>query len=432
MLAVDQRSGFAFLLLALLPAAAACGGVSKPAPASAVATEQGACPEPTTSATTATSTEAVPPTELEAKLVLEAVAFADMPGWQDDTLGDALPALRKSCARLAKKKDDALVGFDEIGGKVKDWQAACAAAVKVDVKDHAAARAFFEAEFNPFLAKNNDDAEGRFTGYYEASLHGSRKRKGRFQTPLYKVPKDLVMVNMRNFSDKPSPRRIAGRVVGNYLQPYLTRKEIRLGALRGKKLELVWIDDPVDGFFTQIQGSGVVELDDGHEMRIGYGGQNGHNYVAIGRELVRDGHITSEEMSMQAIRKWLADNPDKAEEMMDRNQAYVFFTELSNTGAVGSQNVVLTPERSAAIDREFIPQSAPLFIDTVVPSEDGSTEVPFHQLVIAQDSGGAIRGPVRADIFWGHGARADAIAGRLKSKGRYFLLLPKSVSASKP
>lgn len=408
----------------------ACGGLSK-TPKGIVA------PQPDSEVSALDSrpiTEDTEPVESEPPdaLVLEAASYQDMPGWQEDTLGEALPALTNSCRRLAKKADGALVGRGTLGGTAGQWRSACAAAEKVDASDHDAARLYFEEHFAPFLAKNNDEPDGRFTGYYEASLRGSKKRHGRYQTPLYNVPDDLVMVNMRNFTDKPSRRRIAGRVVGNYLKPYATREQIRKGALRDKKAELVWIDDPVDGFFTQIQGSGVVELDDGSQMQIGYGGQNGHIYTAIGRELVKDGHITSAEMSMQAIRSWLADNPKAADEMMDRNEAYVFFAELRRGGAVGSQNVVLTPERSAAIDREFIPQSAPLFIDSSVPSEDGATLVPFQQLVIAQDSGGAIRGPVRADIFWGHGTRAEAIAGRLKSRGRYFLLLPTEVAEALP
>lgn len=375
--------------------------------------------------------DAVEP-EPEPKLVLERASYADMPGWQSDQVGAALPALRKSCARLMKRDDDQLVGRDETAGRTKDWRAVCAAAASADAANTTTARTFFESHFTPFLAKNHDEAEGRFTGYYEASLRGSRKRKGPYQTPLYKRPKDLVMVNMRNFTAKPGRRRIAGRVIRGMLKPYETRKEIREGSLRGKKLELVWIDDPVDGFFTQIQGSGLVELDDGSTMRIGYAGQNGHSYTAIGRELVSDGHITREEMSMQAIRAWLAENPSDAATMMDRNEAYVFFTELSGQGPVGSQNVELTPERSAAIDREYIPQSVPLFIDTIIANEDGTGEQDFQQLVIAQDSGGAIRGPVRADIFWGAGERATAIAGRLKSRGRYYLLLPTSVASNMP
>ncbi len=411
----------AFLFFALVTACAA-RQVPSPGPAEPiVAPEPVVVSEPVVKAPTA---------ELEPKLVLESVEFSALPGWQSDSVGEALPALRKSCARIMKRGDEALVGRDETGGTVGQWRDACAAARKVDEKNTKASRAYFEQYFRPFLAKNNAESEGGFTGYYEASLRGSRKRKGRYQTPLYKRPADLVMVSMRDFTAKPSRRRIAGRVVKGRLRPYETRKQIRKGALRGKKLELVWIDDKVDGFFTQIQGSGLVQLDTGKTMRIGYAAQNGHSYTAIGRELVRDGHITREEMSMQAIRSWLAQNPDAADEMMDRNTAYVFFAERFGDGPLGSQNVELTPERSAAIDRNFIPQSTPLFIDTMVPTEDGSSERVFQQLVIAQDSGGAIRGPVRADIFWGASKRASSIAGRLKSRGKYYLLLPNSVAAT--
>ena len=415
-----------FLCLSLGVTASACAARQRPCPATVQ------CPATTTATVPADTTTPPPPEpEPEPKLTLEAVDFSALPGWQADAVGEALPALLKSCARLAKSGDEQWVGRDEIGGRAGQWRAACAAAKKVDHHNNEAARAYFEEHFRPFLAKNNDEPLGRFTGYYEASLRGSRKRKGPYQTPLYKRPGDLVMVNMRNFVDNPSRRRIAGRVVHGLLRPYETREKIRKGSLRGKNLELLWIDDKVDGFFTQIQGSGLVKLDDGTHMRIGYAGQNGHSYTAIGRELVRDGHITSAEMSMQAIRSWLANNPEAADEMMDRNEAYVFFTELSGKGPVGSQNVELTPERSAAVDRNFIPQSAPLFIDTMVPTEDGTAERVFQQLVVAQDSGGAIRGPVRADIFWGASERGAAIAGRLKSRGRYYLLLPTAVAATR-
>ncbi len=366
--------------------------------------------------------------EIAPKLNLQKVAYSELPGWTEDAVGDALPALRASCRKLMRRDDNRLVGRDEVAGRVRHWRQACIAAAQVDEKNTQESRHFFERYFTPFLAMNHDEPEGRFTGYYEASLRGSRTRKGPYQFPLYKRPSDLVMVNMRNFTSAPKRRRIAGKVVRGSLKPYFTRKQIRRGALANQSLELVWIDDPVDGFFTQIQGSGLVTLDDGSTMRIGYAAQNGHSYTAIGRELARDGHITKAQMSMQSIRAWLTNNPQAADEMMDRNHAYVFFQEGKGSGPVGSQNVALTPERSAAIDRNFIPQSVPLFIDTQILDQDGTTTIPFQQLLIAQDSGGAIRGPVRADIFWGAGERASAIAGHLKSRGRYFLLLPNPVA----
>lgn len=364
------------------------------------------------------------------KLVLRPAAYSTIPGWDLDQVNDALPALRKSCKRMMRKKDNTPIGRTKTGGLTKQWRRVCAKLKTLSKTTPAQARDFFQENFKAFLAMNHQEPEGRFTGYYEASMQGARKRHGKYQYPLYKRPADLVMVNMRNFVNSPKRRRIAGRVVGGLLKPYESRKKIRQGALRGKKLELVWIDDPVDGFFTQIQGSGLVQLDDGSAIRIGYAGQNGHPYTAIGRELARDGHITKTEMSMQSIRAWLANNPDNADEMMDRNHAYVFFTETHGSGPVGSQNVELTAERSAAVDREFIPQGAPLFIDTQILDEDGISLRSFQQLLIAQDSGGAIRGPVRADIFWGSGKRATAIAGTLKSRGRYFLLLPNEVAAT--
>jgi len=233
-----------------------------------------------------------------------------------------------------------------------------------------------------------------------------------------------VMVDLRDFADAPTPRRIGGRVVNGRLVPYASRADIVAGALARQGLELVWVDDPIDAFFVQIQGSGVVQLAEGGTMRIGYAGQNGHAYTAIGRELIAEGALTRETVSMQSIRAWLLAHPERADEMMNRNASYVFFEALEGDGPIGSQGVVLTPERSLAIDREFIAQTTPIWVDTMAPIPGQDGEAPWRRLVVAQDTGGAIRGPVRGDIYWGSGERAADIAGRTKGTGRYYLLLP--------
>jgi membrane-bound lytic murein transglycosylase A len=299
--------------------------------------------------------------------------------------------------------------------------------------DHRKARGYFEAEFNVFKASNGDDPVGRFTGYYEETLEGSLKRRGKYQTPLYKRPPDLVMADLRDFFDNPNRRRIGGRVdKRGRLKPYETRKQIVEGALAGKGLELVWVADKISAFFLQVQGSGVVQLDGGKTMRIGYAGQNGHVYTAIGREMIADGILTKKTVSMQSIRDWLEANPKKADAMMNRNESYVFFEKLRGTrnGPLGSQGVELTPGRSLAIDRVFIAQSIPIWIDSVAPVPFTDKEETWRRLVVAQDTGGAIRGPVRGDIYWGTGKKAADIAGRTKSKGSYYLLIPKSVSVT--
>jgi membrane-bound lytic murein transglycosylase A len=389
-------------------------------------------PAPTPARPDAGPVATVPPVPVEDRLVLDRIAFADLPGWADDAVADAIPAFLRSCRKLARLGDDEQVGRTATGGLARDWRRPCERAAGIAAGDHAAARAFFEAEFVPFLASNNGDAIGRFTGYYEPLLRGSRRRRGKYRVPLHRRPPDLVTVELSKFLDDARGRRLAGRVVKNKLQPYDTRAEIVGGSLRGKKLELVWLDDPVDAFFVQVQGSGRVRLESGEEIRVGYAATNGHRYTAIGRVLIAEGHLTRETVSMQSIRAYLEAHPERADEVMNQNLSYVFFDFVAGDGPIGSQGVALTAERSMAIDRNFIPQSAPLWLDTVAPVAGADGEQPLRRLVIAQDTGGAILGPVRGDVYWGGDDTAADVAGRMKSVGRYFLLLPTAAAARLP
>jgi len=310
-------------------------------------------------------------------------------------------------------------------GTVADWVAPCRALAAVPAGSDPAARAFLEEWFRPFLAGNHGDAEGLFTGYYEAELRGSRTRKGDYQTPLRRRPSDLVMVDLGEFRDGMKGERIAGRVVDGRLRPYEDRKAIEAGALKEPGLDLVWVDDPVDAFFLQIQGSGRVTLDDGSVMRVGYDGQNGHPYFAIGRELVARGALTKDEVSMQSIRAWLDANPDQAKGVLHMNPSYVFFRVLDGEGPIGAQSVPLTPGRSLAVDPRFVAYGTPLWLDAEDPLD---ARARVRRLMVAQDTGGAIRGPVRGDVFWGHGEEAELRAGKMKSKGRYWLLIPRTAA----
>ena len=374
-------------------------------------------------------TASVPP-PAEPKLVVERVTYADLPGWADDTMGEALPAFLRSCAKLAALGDDEGVGRTDLGGLARDWRGACERAASTPATDHAAARTFFESEFVPFLAKNNADPVGRFTGYYEPLLRGSLTRHGPYQTPLHKRPPDLVTVELSRFLDDARGRKLAGRVVGGKLVPYDTRAQIVGGSLAG--LEVVWVDDPIDAFFVQVQGSGRVRLDTGEDVRIGYAATNGHRYTAIGRVLIAEGHLTPQTVSMQSIRASLLAHPERADEVMNKNASYVFFELNRGDGPFGSQGVVLTAGRSLAIDRNFIPQSAPIWLDTMAPVAGVDAERPFRRLVIAQDTGGAILGPVRGDVYFGGDETAADLAGRMKGRGRYFLLLPRSAADRVP
>lgn len=355
---------------------------------------------------------------------LQPVAFEDLPGWSGDTHGEALAALARSCARILRLAPDAPLGPPGFG-RAADWQAPCRDLPPPDAGD-AASRSYVERRFAPAALLDGDVAQGLFTGYYEPILRGSRNRGGGFRTPLLARPDDLVAVELGRFREAWRGERLAGRVVDGVLQPYPARAQIEGGALAARAAPLVWVDDPVDAFFLHIQGSGRVQLAEGGEMRVGYAAQNGHPYVPIGRLLVERGHLTREQVSMQSIRAWLAANPDGADALMRENPSYVFFREISGEGPLGSEGVPLTPGRSLAVDPRHVPLGVPVWLDAEDPLDPARR---VGRLMVAQDTGGAIRGVVRGDVFWGGGAEAEARAGRMRSAGRLWVLLPTDLAA---
>ncbi|WP_207485359.1 murein transglycosylase A [Arenibaculum pallidiluteum] len=376
--------------------------------------------------------EAEKPPAPEPRLALAPAAFSDLPGWDADALDEALPALARSCAKLMALPPDRGLG---VAGKAGDWAGPCGALPSVPPGDRAAARGFIEAWFRPWSAgdgsagdgsaSDGNGREGLFTGYYEPELRGSTRPDARYRTALLRRPPDLVMVDLGEFRPALRGERIAGRVVGGRLRPFEDRGAIASGALDGKGLELVWVDDAVDAFFLHIQGSGRVVLEDGSVLRVGYDGQNGHPYVAVGRELVARGVLTREQVSLQSIRAWMRANPGQAQSLMDLNPSYVFFRKLAGEGPEGAQGVELTPRRSIAVDPRFIPYGVPVWLEAEDPL---GAPAPLRRLMVAQDTGGAIRGPVRGDVFWGHGADAEERAGRMRSRGVWWLLLPRGVA----
>lgn len=375
------------------------------------------------------SDEIAPPQgEKEERLVLEPASFDDLEGWRADDPSGAVAALLRSCRVLLGRPPAETLEIRGIAGTAGAWRPACEAASRVPAGPDAA-RAFFETHFQPFAASNDGDPEGLFTGYYEPQLLGSRKRSERYRVPLYIRPPDLVTIDLGAFREDLKGKTLAGRVEDGELIPYPDRRAIEEGALAGRDLELVWVDDPVDAFFLQIQGSGRVRLEDGGEMRVGYAAQNGHPYFAIGKDLVERQALRKEEVSMQSIRKWLEENPDLADDVMARNASYVFFQELEGEGPLGAQGVALTPGRSLAVDRRHWPLGVPLWLDASAPAaKAGEPDRPLRRLLIAQDTGGAIRGPIRGDVFWGHGEEAAEVAGRMKHSGRVWVLLPRAES----
>lgn len=366
-------------------------------------------------------------------LSLTAVDFGQLPGWGTDHPAQAMAAFSRSCARLALAPPDQRLGGEgeaaRLGGQAGQWRAVCAAARALPPGDDAAARQLLEADFQPYAVADGERRRGLFTGYYEPEVPGSPVRSAAFPTPLLTRPSDLIQVDLGDFFDDLKGRRTAGRVEDGRLVPYYDRASIEAGALAGRRLDLLYLQNPVDLFFLQIQGAGRIDLPDGRVVRVGFDGQNGRPYVPIGKLLSDRGQIPPDQVSEQSIRAWLAAHPDRAQAVMDENPSYVFFREVPglrpDEGPPGALGVALTPERSIAVDRAFIPLGAPVWIDTTDPL-DGT---PLRRLMVAQDLGGAIRGPVRADIFFGWGAQARARAGRMNQPGTEYLLLPKAVPA---
>ena len=364
------------------------------------------------------------------ELKLARVKFADLPGWSEDHLAEAVPALLASCAKLRELGDDDPVGVDGHGGKAKQWRHACAAAAAVRAGDEAGARAMFEAEFVPFAASGKSGTTGKLTAYNVTLMRCSRTKHGKYKYPILKRPSDLVMVDLGLFTKDAHGRHVWGRVDKNgELQPMSTRAEIRKGALDAQHLELLYADDPVDVLFAQIEGSAKAELDDGSTVWLEFDGKNGRAYKGIGALLRDKGLIEKGQGTMQGIRKWLTDHAGRFDEIVDEDSAYVFFKESKQPGAVGSQKVILTTRRSLAVDRAYVAHSTPVFVDTKAPvaGKPGAT-APWQHLLVAQDTGGGILGAVRGDIYWGDDRDAEELGGRMGGPGKYWVLLPRGVA----
>lgn len=360
-----------------------------------------------------------PPPE---RLTLTPAAFADLPGWADDRPAEALPALLRSCAVFLAQPADKPIGRD--GGRAGDWRAPCTAARMVPAADDTAVRRFLETWFQPWRASGGDKADGLFTGYYEAELRGATQRDARYRHPIYGRPADLVTIDLKRF-DLDKSDTLIGRVDGGKVVPYPRRAEIDRGALGPQASVLLWAEDPVDVLLLHIQGSGRVTLPDGLVKRVGFAISNGHRFVGIGKTLIERGKLSKDNSSMQAVVAWLKANPDEATALVAENPRYIFFRILDGEGPQGAQGVALTAGRSLAVDLEHVPLGVPLWLDTHDP--DGK---PLRRLMLAQDTGSAIKGPIRGDFFWGAGAGAFDKAGRMKSRGGYWLLLPRRDVAS--
>lgn len=346
------------------------------------------------------------------------IGFHELPGWANDNLQGFWPALVGNCSVMRQR--------------LTDWAKICKASQHVQPGDATAIRQFVETWFTPHeLSDAKGTRSATVTGYYEPLLKGSRSREGPYQIPLYRTPKDLVNVDLSAVYPEIKALRLRGRLEGNRVVPYPTRAEIeKKGLLAGQ--ELLWVEDPVEAFFLQVQGSGRVLLPNGDTVRVGYAEQNGYPYRSIGRYLIDKGELSPNDASMQSIKRWVAANPHRRDELLHQNPSVVFFKEVGSlgpgVGPLGSMGLPLTPQRSVAVDPRYVLPGSLVFLSTRVPRPGAPPRdpgQPFQQLMIAQDTGSAILGPHRSDIFFGTGDEAGEVAGRMRSDGQMFLLLPK-------
>ena len=340
---------------------------------------------------------------------LQRVSWEQVDGWTLDRPAAALETFKNSCRVIAKRRE---------------WQQVCADVRMIPVDDENAARNFFEDFFQPYRVVNKDgDSRGLITGYYGPELEGSRKKTDDYRYPLYRQPDDLLVIDLSKLYPELGNYRLRGRIVGNRVVPYFERGEIdgTQNPLSGQ--ELFWVKDSVELFFLHVQGSGRIRLPDGKRVMVGYANQNGHPYQSIGKLLLERRAMTRDQMSMQNIRRWVEKNPEAGRELLSENPSYVFFRQLSEDiqSPPGALGIPLTPLRSLAVDPRTIPLGAPVFLSTTYPG----TDLPLKQLMVAQDTGGAIKGEVRADFFWGMGNDAGKVAGKMKQDGQLWVLLPK-------
>lgn len=348
--------------------------------------------------------------------LLKPATWEEMDGFNQnvDNVSLAWPAWMQSCSTLINKIA---------------WQKACSAAMQLNSQSASkpsadAVQAYFKQYFNAYKTTNVDGTDnGLITGYYEPVLKGSRTKSAKYPNPLYQAPNDLITVELDSLFPELKYKRVRGRLVGNKLVPYYNRAEIESEALPLKGREFVYIDDIIDVFYLQVQGSGLVQFENGEQMHVGYADQNGLTYNSIGRLLIERGEISMANASMNGIKNWARNNPSKLRELLNSNPSYVFFRELPAglPGPLGALGVPILGARAVAIDPKYVPLGAPVFLSTTEPN----SAKPLKRLMMAQDTGGAIKGGVRADFFWGAGHEAGKLAGAMKQTGKIWVLLPK-------
>jgi len=409
-----MNKNLALIFIVLVLTSCAKGQVKPVAPASSPASVLQKCdcaPQsvPATSSTIKSGADAKPAIAIPDFSLLKPVKWEDVDGILNDDQSQVWPAWLQSCSTLMNKSQ---------------WQAACSAAKLIDKPNQEAVQSYFRQYFNVFNASNQDGTDtGMITGYYQPLLKGSLTKSIQYPFPIYRQPADMITVELADLYPELKNKRIRGKLAGNKLLPYYSRAEIDASPSPLAGSELVWINDVIDVFFLQVQGSGLVRFENGDSMLVGYADQNGQVYNSIGRVLVERGELTLDQASMQGIKNWAKNNPTKLRDLLNANPSYVFFRELPSglSGPLGALGVPLTTERSVAIDPKYIPLGAPLLLSTTEPN---STK-PLNRMMVAQDTGGAIKGGVRADFFWGAGDAAGKKAGSMKQTGKIWVLLPK-------
>ena len=354
-------------------------------------------------------------------------AWTDIPGWSTDDHLAAYRTFRASCKPIVAQRTPP-ADSRALGWSLRD---PCEAARADDINDSGKAAAFFERHFLPLQISRLGEDQGFVTGYYEPVIDGSRTQTDVYTVPVYRRPSNLfVRGKKQSDSGLPNKGEVFRKIGRRKLVPYYDRAEIEDGAIAGRGLEICWLKSQTDLLFTQIQGSARVHLEDGSTIRINYDAHNGYPYTPVGRILIDRGIIPREQMSMERIREWMDQNPDGAKELRRQNRSYVFFREVQLSDkdeAVGAQGVPLTPGRSIAVDKSLHVYGTPFFIAGELPIESEQSKTPFDRLMVAQDTGSAIVGPARADIYFGAGAGAAQVAGRLKNNARFFMLVPNSL-----
>jgi len=375
-------------------------------------TRADACPVPAACPVCPVCPPVVPPKPPEKPL--QPAEWSELPGWSDDDPGAAFAALVASCRSLERQPQ---------------WQPACNSARSLEDKTAPALRAWFEAQFRPWALVNPDGSRtGLITGYYEPILKGSRSGNRRYSHPVFGPPDDLIVVELADLYPELKHLRLRGRIEGRKLVPYYSRAEWTPQESKRSPQALLWINDPIDLFFMQIQGSGQVQLADGSRVRLNYADQNGHPYRSIGRWLIERGELKAEQASMQGIKNWARANPSRLAELLNANPSLVFFRELpvEGSGPQGAMGLALTPERSLAVDPRHVPLGAPIWLATTRPNSAQA----LTRLMLGQDTGGAIRGVVRADFYWGSGVEAGNQAGKMRQQGRMWVLMPRDYEPS--